>query len=98
MANTTISSLPSTVSEPDAVPVDSIVTIDAPLFKESQPREFLVLIKVTTGSFQFAVGADPGVSNPSIASTDEAIAITVSNSVKLHFLAGAQNDEFIISV
>lgn len=98
MANTTISSLPAAVSEPDAVPADSILTIDAPLFKEKQPREYLVLIKVTTGSFQFSVGGAVGASNPSIASTDEAIAVTVSNSIKLHFQAATQNDEFIISV
>ena len=98
MANTTITSLPGSVSEPDAVPVDSILTIDAPLFRENQPREYLVLIKVITGSFQFAVNTVVGASNPSIASTDEAIAITVSNTAKLHFLAAAQDDVFIISV
>ena len=99
MANTVINSLPAIVTETDVAPVDSILTIDAPIFKQPQPREYVIIIKVITGTFQFAVGATPGVSNPSFTTTDDAFAVTVSNAQagSLHFLAVAQNDQFQVN-
>ena len=103
MAATTINSVPATIIETDVAPVDSVVTIDCPMFHKDQAREIVVFLTVTVGAgIQFAVGAAPSISNPSFANADGQITLTVGtspndNGAKLHFLASAQNDAFIIS-
>ena len=103
MAATTINSVPATVIETDVAPTDSILTIDCPMFHKDQAREIVCFITVTVGAgIQFAVGTVVGISNPSFANADGQITLTIGTSpndegAKLHFLASAQNDAFIIS-
>ena len=102
MSTPTINSIPAIVAEVDLVPGDSVLTIDTPMFKKNQNREIVVFITVVTGSFQFAVGAAPGVTNPTFDNTSGTITLTLGEHSndggggKLHFTASAQNDDFIL--
>jgi len=93
MADTTLTKHPDTVVETDAVPANSVVTLDT----EEQVE---AVIRVTVGTVKFAVGTPAVAGSPAYTSSSEPyIAILRGgrrHPRKLNFLAAAQNDAFTI--
>ncbi len=91
MAEITISTLPGQYTEAEAVPVDNFLTLNVQL-----PPSKKIRVKVTTGTFQFAVGAAATAANPTFTTTDEAFTIELIGDAILWFQATAQADVFKI--
>ena len=53
-------------------------------------------IKVTVGTFQFAVNANPVSANPAITTTDAVLEISLDDDDVIYFKAAAQDDSFYI--
>lgn len=88
--------------EAQASPVNNSLVIGTGLVKRLllSYRNFeapaTLKIKVTVGTFQFALNANPVAANPSITTTDDVLEISVDTDDVIYFKANAQNDSFNI--
>lgn len=94
MATITINSVPASVIEAEAVPVENILQITTPDQSPSQSRLYTIVVKV--GTYQFAVGKALAAENPAYTVAGE-LKLTLSQLHKLRFLATTQNDRFDIT-
>lgn len=94
MATITINSVPASVIEAEAVPVENTLQITTP--DQHPSKERLYTIVVVVGTYQFAVGKALAVENPTFTVAGE-LKLTLSELHKLRFLATTQADRFDIT-
>lgn len=94
MATITAALMPYKYTEAEAVPVENILNITAPIIQHTKEAYDILFLKVTVGTFQFSSGSTITAESPSYTVGDTIPPISISKTYPLHIKAVAQSDVF----